>query len=435
MRIILLGGNIILKPKLYDEAKAIVYNQYPKHSAYRSGQLVKKYKELGGTYGGEKPTGNLTSWFKEDWKDINPNKTKNSYPVFRPTIRVNKNTPLTASEIDPKNLKEQIALKQKIKGKKNLPNFKAKKGKGVSSDSDDDSSDDELEYGGKLGRDELKGLLDASYDGREKVGDWTIDKQLSTKTSKVYSKGDRAVVAHRGTEGITDWGNNLAFALGGEYLYKKTDRFKEAEKVQKKAEKKYGANNVSTIGHSQGGLQAELLGSKSKEIITLNKATHPLIKRHSGNQTDIRSDRDIVSIATKTPTTEIKAESYNPLKEHSPDILNRVSADTEYGRGVSSPMGVDVVSYKISPQAKIVAKKLGVKIEPSKKKFKKIDVFDFNNQYITSVGDTRYNDYRSYIKEKGIEYADTRRRLYKIRHQRNRLIEGSPSYYADQLLW
>ncbi len=91
--------------------------------------------------------------------------------------------------------------------------------------------------------------------------------------------------------------------------------------------------------------------------------------------------------------------------------------------------------YQIDPEAKKIAKKLGIKIEPSKRKFKKIDVFDFNNQYITSIGDARYNDYRSYIKEKGIEYADNRRRLYKIRHQRNRLKEGSPSYYADQLLW
>ncbi len=243
-----------------------------------------------------------------------------------------------------------------------------------------------VKSGGKLGRDELKGLLDASYDGRAKVGDWTIDKQLSTKTSKVYSKGDRAVVAHRGTEGITDWGNNLAFALGGEYLYKKTDRYKEAEAVQKKAEKKYGAKNVSTIGHSQGGLQAELLGSKSKEIITLNKATHPLIKRHSGNQTDIRSDRDIVSIATKTPTTEIKAESYNPLKEHSPDILNRVSADTEYGSGLWSNASI---------AKKNAIKYLGknVLFEPSTKKGKKFMVFNPNTNKWIHFGALNYEDF------------------------------------------
>ena len=52
-----------------------------------------------------------------------------------------------------------------------------------------------------------------------------------------------------------------------------------------------------------------------------------------------------------------------------------------------------------------------------------------------SIGDTRYNDYRSYIKEKGKEYADTRRRLYKIRHEKNRHKLGTPAYYADQLLW
>jgi hypothetical protein len=363
MSILNFNGGMILNPKLYDKAKQIVYNQYPKHSAYRSGQLVKKYKELGGQYGGEKPKGGLTAWFKEDWKDVGGK----DYPVFRPTKRVNKDTPLTAEEIDPKNLKEQIALKQVIKGDKNLPPF--------------------IE-GGKLSRDELKGLLDASYDGRAKVGDWTIDKQLSTKTSKVYSKGDRAVVAHRGTEGITDWGNNLAFALGGEYLYKKTDRYKEAEAVQKKAEKKYGAKNVSTIGHSQGGLQAELLGSKSKEIITLNKATHPLIKRHSGNQTDIRSDRDIVSIATKTPTTEIKAESYNPLKEHSPDILNRVSADTEYGSGItqwSNPT--------IAKENAIQYLGKDVLFKPSTNKGKKFMVFNPNTNKWIHFGALNYEDF------------------------------------------
>ena len=114
---------VIDKPDLYEKAKTIVYKQYPKHSAYRSGQLVKKYKDLGGTYSGAKPKGGLSRWFKERWEDINPNKTETSYPVYRPTIRVNKNTPLTINEIDPIFAKKQIALKQKIKGNKNLPIF------------------------------------------------------------------------------------------------------------------------------------------------------------------------------------------------------------------------------------------------------------------------------------------------------------------------
>ena len=39
-------------------------------------------------------------------------------------IRVTKKTPLTYDEIDKRQLKKQIALKQIIKGNKNLPKFK-----------------------------------------------------------------------------------------------------------------------------------------------------------------------------------------------------------------------------------------------------------------------------------------------------------------------
>jgi len=119
---------IPINKELYEKAKEIVYKQYSKPSAYRSGALVKKYKELGGKYKDddkkEKP---LERWFSEKWMDVNPNKTKTSYPVYRPTKRINKDTPLTVSEIDKKNLEKQSKLKQKIKGEKNLPPFLKKK--------------------------------------------------------------------------------------------------------------------------------------------------------------------------------------------------------------------------------------------------------------------------------------------------------------------
>jgi hypothetical protein len=118
---------IPINKELYEKAKEIVYKQYSKPSAYRSGALVKKYKSMGGKYkDDDKKQRPLADWFKEDWRDVNPNETKTSYPVYRPTKRVNKATPLTVSEIDPKNLKEQSKLKQKIKGKSNLPAFKKK---------------------------------------------------------------------------------------------------------------------------------------------------------------------------------------------------------------------------------------------------------------------------------------------------------------------
>jgi hypothetical protein len=46
-----------------------------------------------------------------------------------------------------------------------------------------------------------------------------------------------------------------------------------------------------------------------------------------------------------------------------------------------------------------------------------------------------YNDYPTFIRKKGIEYADVRRRLYKMRHEKDRHERGTAGYYADKLLW
>lgn len=111
-----------LDKKLYEKVKKMADDKYEKPSAYKSGWIVKKYKELGGTYSGTKTDEGLTQWYKEEWDDVG----NKDYPVYRPTKRVSKKTPLTASEIDPTNLKKQIDLKQKIKGKKNLPPFESR---------------------------------------------------------------------------------------------------------------------------------------------------------------------------------------------------------------------------------------------------------------------------------------------------------------------
>ena len=111
---------------LYEKVKKMADTIYKKSSAYKSGYIVQEYKRRGGEYIDDSKPKNLKRWIRAQWMDINPNKTKTSYPVYRPTVRVNKQTPLTVKEIDPKQLKEQIKLKQKIKGDKNLPPFKKK---------------------------------------------------------------------------------------------------------------------------------------------------------------------------------------------------------------------------------------------------------------------------------------------------------------------
>lgn len=113
---------IIANQKLYNEVKNDADKIYKKSSAYKSGWIVKEYKKRGGTYIDDNNEKNLKRWFEEKWGDIGGQE----YPVYRPFKRINENTPLTVNEIDPNQAIKQINLKQKIKGKKNLPPFKGR---------------------------------------------------------------------------------------------------------------------------------------------------------------------------------------------------------------------------------------------------------------------------------------------------------------------
>ena len=44
---------------LYNRVKARIKKKIPKHSAYRSGQIVKAYKKAGGKYSGKRSTGKI----------------------------------------------------------------------------------------------------------------------------------------------------------------------------------------------------------------------------------------------------------------------------------------------------------------------------------------------------------------------------------------
>jgi len=92
------------------------------------------------------------------------------------------------------------------------------------------------------------------------------------------------------------------------------------------------------------------------------------------------------------------------------------------------------MSYKITPYTYKKARKYGVKVVPSRNKTKKIDVIR-NGKIIASVGANGMNDYPTYIKKYGKRYAFTRRRLYRIRHNKDRHIVDSRGWWADKLLW
>lgn len=116
---------------LYNKVKREIYNKMPENSAYRSGLIVKTYKAHGGTYSGsgsstanQKTNQGLTRWYKEDWQTNQGETTyKNKNDVFRPTKRINSQTPSTFGELS----KNEIETAQKEKAKTGrVKSFKTK---------------------------------------------------------------------------------------------------------------------------------------------------------------------------------------------------------------------------------------------------------------------------------------------------------------------
>ena len=70
--------------------------------------------------------------------------------------------------------------------------------------------------------------------------------------------------------------------------------------------------------------------------------------------------------------------------------------------------------YQPTEYSKTKAKSLGLVIESSKTKGKKLDVFK-NDKKIASIGSAGMSDYPTYLKTKGKAFADERRRLYRKR--------------------
>ena len=92
------------------------------------------------------------------------------------------------------------------------------------------------------------------------------------------------------------------------------------------------------------------------------------------------------------------------------------------------------MAYQIKPAQRTRAKAIGTTIKPSKVKGKKLDVFK-GDKKVASIGALGMGDYETFKKQKGLEFANKRRKAYKSRHQKTRVKVGTPSYYADKILW
>jgi hypothetical protein len=184
-----------------------------------------------------------------------------------------------------------------------------------------------VKKGGNIDHEELKKFVDAGYKTKseaENIDGYVLDKELSTKRDKVYfnPETNKAVHTIAGTDKTKDWSNNLLIPLG---LHQYSNRYKNAEKIQKEANKKYGKENLSLVSHSQSGNIAQNLAKKKlvgDENITLNPA---IIGSHKKNVKVVRSSGDVVSALTikNKKDKTINTGSYNPLYNHSTEILTK----------------------------------------------------------------------------------------------------------------
>ncbi len=74
------------------------------------------------------------------------------------------------------------------------------------------------------------------------------------------------------------------------------------------------------------------------------------------------------------------------------------------------------------------AKAIGVVVKPSKLKNKKLDVFSKDGKKLASIGDKNYYDFT-------ITRDKKRQAAYQARFAKTRNKVGTPSYYADRILW
>ena len=233
----------------------------------------------------------------------------------------------------------------------------------------------------------LKKFVDASYLNKREgsnVDGYVLDPELSTKRNKVYVNPETKKVKHviAGTDSLKDWSNNLLIPLG---LHKYTNRYKNSESTQKKANEKYGKENVDLITHSQSGNIAENLAKRGLvggENTTLNPA---IMGSHNKDLKVVKSKFDPVSLFTKTNKNDtiLGPSSINPLTEHSTAIL---------GNGLTHIQSILFTrpSWTLV-KAKAWLKKHGYKTDVDKKpdhyRFRQIEPEEFSSFRTKHIGD------------------------------------------------
>lgn len=179
----------------------------------------------------------------------------------------------------------------------------------------------------------LQEFIQNSYKGDDQkkyINGYERDNDLSGQRVQVYHNKDtgKAVVVHRGTQGLNDWITDTRLILNpyGPYSYEYGNRYQHAKKIQEQAKNKYGKENITTVGHSLGGKLAHDLGGDTNKTITYNKAITPidLVRPINKQETHIRAMYDPVSLLSPfdaTNTITFRGDSLNPITIHKAQYL------------------------------------------------------------------------------------------------------------------
>ena len=151
---------------------------------------------------------------------------------------------------------------------------------------------------------DIKALLNSGYLPQSEAEEqmrhlgYGYDNSLSSMQTKVFvSPEGRPTIVHRGSVTAKDWIDDTLIAGG---LGKSGHRYKNAVRVTKKAQQKYG-QGADTVSHSYGGWLGEHSNAHG-HIITYNKASGlaDIFKNIPPNQTDIRTMGDLASLLSKS---------------------------------------------------------------------------------------------------------------------------------------
>lgn len=174
-------------------------------------------------------------------------------------------------------------------------------------------------------------------DKKDEVDGYKLDKKISNKKTSVYSNGETAIVAHRGTKlsDKNDLKNDVKLLTG---QLESSKRVKNAAKVTREAEKKYG--KVEHTGHSLGFAVAKAVvddkntSLDNSKIVAYNGAVPPHQALSNLTSKKTKKEKNIEFHTTGVDPISVGGLTYGQTVMHKPTSVNTHSlSNFQEGKG------------------------------------------------------------------------------------------------------